>query len=137
METLCDKYTESSKTAFSMANFTADFYFFFFQFSSTIVKTFLCQNFSFERMTENFPLISTEFDLTTRDSYSMILVEVLTNHILAKNTYFTNHIELTEHKIIVLKPGNKYQIIWQFHYFKNIVFENFQHPPFPYRAKVF
>ena len=36
--------------------------------------------------------------LTTRDSYFPILVEVSTNHILAENTYFTNHVELTEHK---------------------------------------
>ena len=33
------------------------------------------------------------FDLTTRDSYFTILVEVFTNHILVENTYFTNHIE--------------------------------------------
>ena len=30
------------------------------------------------------------FDLTTHDSYFAILVEVLTNHILAENTYFLN-----------------------------------------------
>ena len=30
-------------------------------------------------------------DLMTRDSYFTILVEVFTNHILAKNTNFTNH----------------------------------------------
>ena len=41
----------------------------------------------------------------------MILNEVFTNHILAANTYFRNHIEWTEHKITVLKPANKYQII--------------------------
>ena len=33
------------------------------------------------------------FHLTTRDSYFTILIEVLTNHILAKETYFTNRIE--------------------------------------------
>ena len=33
------------------------------------------------------------FDLTTRDLYITILIEVFTNHILAKNTYFMNHIE--------------------------------------------
>ena len=32
-------------------------------------------------------------DLTTRDSYFTILIEVFMNHILAKNTYFMNHIE--------------------------------------------
>ena len=31
-------------------------------------------------------------DLTTRDSYFTILVEVFTNHILAENTNFTNQI---------------------------------------------
>ena len=36
---------------------------------------------------------SPEFNLTTRDSYFTIPVEVFTNHILAKKTYFTNRIE--------------------------------------------
>ena len=47
----------------------------------------------------------------THDSYFTILVEFLTNCILAKNTYFTNHVERTEHKITALKPSNEYQII--------------------------
>ena len=33
------------------------------------------------------------FDLTTRDLYFTILVEVFTNHILAENKYFTNRVE--------------------------------------------
>ena len=33
------------------------------------------------------------FDLRTRDLYFTILVEVFTNHVLAENTYFANHIE--------------------------------------------
>ena len=33
------------------------------------------------------------FDLMTRDLVFTILVEVFMNHILAKNTDFTNHIE--------------------------------------------
>ena len=32
-------------------------------------------------------------DLTTRDLYFTILVEVFTNHVLAENTYFTNRVE--------------------------------------------
>ena len=32
-------------------------------------------------------------NLTTCDSYFMILVDIFTNHILAENTYFTNQIE--------------------------------------------
>ena len=71
--------------------------------------------------------IVTGFDLTTRDSYFTILVKVLTNHILAENTYFTNHIELTEHKIIVLIPANRYQIIRQFRNFKNILIDDYQY----------
>ena len=39
---------------------------------------------------------SSGFDLTTRDSYFTILVEFFTDHILAENTYFTNHVERTE-----------------------------------------
>ena len=42
--------------------------------------------------------------------YFTILVEVFTNHIFAKNRYFTNHIECTENKIAFLKPAHKYQI---------------------------
>ena len=38
---------------------------------------------------------SSGFDLTTRDSYFTILVEFFTDHILAENTYFTNHVERT------------------------------------------
>ena len=47
----------------------------------------------------------------TQDSYFTTLVEVFTNHNLAKNTYFMNHIEQAELKIMVLKPTKKYQII--------------------------
>ena len=68
----------------------------------------------------------------TRDSYFWILVEVFTNYILAENTYFMNHIERTERKIIVLKPANKYQIIQQGHNFKNILVDDFQHHSFLY-----
>ena len=42
------------------------------------------------------PLWKTGFDLTTRDSYFMILVEVFTNHILAEKKNFKNHLEWTE-----------------------------------------
>ena len=41
---------------------------------------------------------SSGFDLTTRDSYSTILVEVFTNLSSEENTYLTNHLEWTEHK---------------------------------------
>ena len=43
----------------------------------------------------------------------MILVEIFTNHFSAENTYFTNHIEWTEHKTMGFKPVNRYQIIRQ------------------------
>ena len=46
---------------------------------------------------------NTGFDLAARDSYFTILVEVFTNHILVENTYFTNHIEWTEHTITALQ----------------------------------
>ena len=48
----------------------------------------------------------TGFDLMTTDSYFTILVGVIMNNILAENVYFMNHIEQTEHKIMVLKPAN-------------------------------
>ena len=73
----------------------------------------------------------TELNLTTRDSYFTILVEVFTNHISTKSTHFTNHIERTEHSIMVLKLSNKYQIIWQCHNFKNIFVDD--HSYFEYK----
>ena len=72
--------------------------------------------------------------LTTLDSYFTILVEVFTNHILAERTYFTNHREWIEHKIMVLKPANKYIIIWQCQNF-NILIDDLQQHPFLCRAK--
>ena len=76
------------------------------------------------------------FDLTTRDSYFTILVEVFTNYILAENTNFTNHSGWTEHKIMVLKTANKNKIIRQRHNFENIFIDNFLYHPILYRAKV-
>ena len=57
------------------------------------------------------------------------LTLVFTNHILAENTFFTNHIKQTEHKIMVLRHANRYQIIQQCHNFKNILINNFQYGP--------
>ena len=55
----------------------------------------------------------TGFNLKTCDSYLTILFKVFMNHILAENTYFVNPIMSTKHKIMVLKPEDKYQTIWQ------------------------
>ena len=44
-------------------------------------------------------LLCAGFNLTTRDSYFTIQVEVFTNHVLVENSYFTNH------KNMVLKPA--------------------------------
>ena len=76
-----------------------------------------------------------EFDLTTRHSYFMILVGFFTNHILAKRTYFKIHIERPEQKITVSKPANKYQIIRQCHCFKSILFDDDQHHSFFIKLK--
>ena len=51
------------------------------------------------------------FDLTARDSYFTVLVDIFMKHILAEKTYFTNQTEWIEHIITVWKPSNKYQII--------------------------
>ena len=76
-------------------------------------------------------MIITGFDLMTCDSDFTILVEVFTSHILVENTYFMNHIELTEHKIMVLKHSNKYQISTKLFgnatTLKNIYISDFQH----------
>ena len=50
-------------------------------------------------------------DLTTRDLYFTILVEVFRNNISAENKYFTNRMEWTEHKLMGLESANKNQII--------------------------
>ena len=71
----------------------------------------------------------------TQDSYFTILVEVFTNHVLAENPYFTNHTELLEYKIMVLKPANKYPVIWQCLNFKSIIHNNFQYHSFLYGVK--
>ena len=52
--------------------------------------------------------IIAKFELTTFDLYFTILIGIFMTHILAENTYFKNHTEWTEYKILVLKPGNKY-----------------------------
>ena len=49
------------------------------------------------------------FNLTAGDLNLTILVEVFTNHISAENTYFTNYLEWTEHKIMGFKPANRYR----------------------------
>ena len=66
---------------------------------------------NFNRLKPPTATTLTGFNLTTQDSYFTTLVEVFTNHNLAKNTYFMNHIEQAELKIMVLKPTKKYQII--------------------------
>ena len=48
-----------------------------------------------------------ELDLTTRDSYFKILVQVFTNHILAKNIFYESY-RVNRTQDYSLKPGNKY-----------------------------
>ena len=76
------------------------------------------------------------FYLTTHDLYLTILVEVFKNNVLAENTYFTNHLGWAEHRIIVLKPANKYKIIRQCYNFENILIDGFLLHPIIYQAKV-
>ena len=80
----------------------------------SIKKKLFLSNIGWEKALNNyFP----GFDLTARDSYFTILVEVFTNHFLIEYTYYTNHAKWTEHKIMGFKPGNKYQIIRGCHNF--------------------
>ena len=55
----------------------------------------------------------------------MILVEVFTNHILGKNTFQESYMGWAKCKIMVLKPANMYQIIWQCQKLKNILIDDF------------
>ena len=48
-----------------------------------------------------------ELDLTARDSYFKILVQVFTNHILAKNIFYESY-RVNRTQDYSLKPGNKY-----------------------------
>ena len=68
--------------------------------------------------------------------YFAFLFEVFTNHISAENSYFKNHLEWSDHKIMVLKLAIKYEITWQRHNFKNILVNDFQQHSFLYQAKV-
>ena len=72
---------------------------------------FAIKEFSSEETNQLIALAIPGFDLTTRDLYFKIQVEVFTNHILAENTYLLNHRNCTEHKNMVLKPSKKDQII--------------------------
>ena len=76
---------------------------------------------------------SIRFNLMMCDLYFMILIKVFTNQILTGKTYFMNHIVWTKQKIMVLKPANKSQIIWQRHNFKKPFTNNFHHHPYPNR----
>ena len=93
----------------------------FFKYAHMNIQ-YKCTFFSFRTLSLRcLQKTKTGFDLTARDSYFTILVEVFTNHILPVNTYFTNRREWTEHKIIVLKPASKYKAIWQRYFFRNIL----------------
>ena len=51
--------------------------------------------------------------LTARDSYFTILVKVFNNHIFYRKHKFHRSYRISiEHKIMVLKPAIKYEIIW-------------------------
>ena len=71
----------------------------------------------------------------TCDSCFTTQFEVFTNHILAENAYFLNNLGWPEHKIMVLKPTNKYKFIQKCHSFKNIFINNLQHHPILYHKK--
>ena len=58
-----------------------------------------------------FLMLYSRFDLTTHHSCSTILAEIVTNHILAENIFHD----------MVLKSANRHQLVWQSHYFKNIL----------------
>ena len=99
----------------------------FFKYAHMNIQ-YKCTFFSFRTLSLRcLHKTKTGFDLTARDSYFTIPVEVFTNHILPVNTYFTNRREWTEHKIIVLKPASKNKAIWQRYFFRNILIVDFQH----------
>ena len=52
------------------------------------------------------------FDLTTRDSYFTILVEVFTNHISAENIFHESY-RVNRTQDYEFQPANRCQIIWQ------------------------
>ena len=78
----------------------------------------------------NLFFVLSGIDLTTHDSYFTILATVFTKHTLAVKMYFAINIQWKEYKIMVLKPANKSQIIWQCHNFKNVLIADFQYHPF-------
>ena len=75
-------------------------------------------------------IIAEGIDLTTCDSYLTILVEVFTNHISFENSYFTDHIESTEHEIMVLNLQISTKIFCSVMTVEIFLIEHFQHHPF-------
>ena len=75
-----------------------------------------------------FKKLFSGFDLTTPHSFFTILVEVFTNHILAKKHIF--HESYRVNKTQDYEIANKYQINRQFYHFKNIFINDSQHHPF-------
>ena len=56
---------------------------------------------------------------------------------LSRKHVFDKSYRGTEHKIMVLKPANKYQIIWYCHNFENILIDNFWHHSISLLSKSF
>ena len=54
-----------------------------------------------------------------------------------KNIFHESYIEWTEHKVMVLKPANKYQIIWYYHNIENILIDDFWHHSISLLSKSF
>ena len=74
-----------------------------------------------------FKKLFSGFNLTTYHSYFTILVEIFTNHILAKNIFHQSY-RVTKRQYYEI--ANKYLINRQFHYFKNIFIDDSQHHSF-------
>ena len=68
------------------------------------------------------------FDLTTRDSYFTILVEVFTKTHSRKHIFHESHrVNRTHDYGLASIPASMYQITQQCHNFKNILIDDFQH----------
>ena len=77
-----------------------------------------------------------ELDLTTRDSYFKILVQVFANHILAKNIFYESY-RVNRTQDYGLKPGDKYQIIRCCNNFENTLIDYLRHHSISLLSKSF
>ena len=122
-------FVKQSASCVSLVHqFTEMSFFFFFSSISLMMHTSTFSLFSFNVFmgcTES----NNDFRVRFNNSWFVFLDSSWSFH-ASENTYFTNHVEWREHKVMTSKLANKYQIIWQCNSFKSTLIDYF-HRLFP------